>query len=516
VLSISEGLAGQARQRPDQFALVCGETRVSYAEFDRRVDAASHLLWGLGVRPGDRVVTLLPNGLTATELLFAAARSGAVICPLNPRSTPAELAYLLTDAGPRVVVGVPPVLEAAAAALPEGVRVIADLPPGDPRPGYARMRDDAGSGPFPPQVGEDAPWLLVYTSGTTGRPKGALRSQRSDYLMGLMLAPAVGIGPDDVGLAWMPLFHVNSIWMVTLSICIGTTCHIHAPARFQPAALLADLDRSGATYSMFVPSVMGYLADALEQDQVRCAGLRVLMTSSAPLPPVLRDRLLTALPSAQLVEIYGATEIGAATMERHVRGQAGGTIGFAVPGVRVRLLGPDRRPVEPGQPGELFVESPQVMSGYFGRPADTEAARAGAYVGVGDLAVQDGSGRLRLVDRLADTIITSGENVYPTEVESVLLAHPAVALAAVIGVPDERRGEAVVAAVLCRPGQSVTAAGLAAHCRAHLAPHKCPRSIAFATELPLSLTGKVLRRRVRELWREGAFMPQAAQPAPTA
>ncbi len=512
MLSISEGLAGQARRRPDQIALICGGERVSYAELDRRVDAAAHLLWSQGVRPGDRVVTLLPNGLTATELLFAAARCGAVICPLNPRSTAAELAYLLGDAGPRLVVGPPGALETAASALPPGTRTIADLPPGDAGAGYSRLRDESGAGRFAPQVGEDAPWLLVYTAGTTGRPKGAWRSQRSDYLMGLMLAPAVGIGPADVGLAWMPLFHVNSIWVTTLSVCIGTTCHIHAPIRFQPAALLADLERSGATYSMFVPSVLGYLADALEQGQLRCDRLRVLMTSSAPLPPVLRDRLLAALPAVQLIEIYGATEIGAATLERHERGQEGGAIGFPVPGVRVRVLGPDRRPVTPGEAGELFVESPQGMIGYFGRPADTEAVRAGEYIGVGDLAVQDASGRLRLVDRVADTIITSGENVYPTEVEAVLMAHPAVFLAAVIGVPDQRRGEAVVAAVVCRPGQAVTAAGLAAHCRAQLAAYKCPRSIAFASELPLSLTGKVLRRRVRDLWREGALAAQSSQP----
>lgn len=504
MLTISEGLAGQARQRPEQTALVCGEHRVSYAELDRRADAGAHLLWGLGLRRGDRVATLLPNGVTAVELLFAAARAGVVLCPMNPRSTPAELTYLLSDAQPRLVVAAAPLVEALRGALPAGVPVLADLPP-EQADGYAGRREAAAPGRFEQQGGEDDPWILVYTSGTTGRPKGALRAQRADYMVGLMLASAVGVNAGDVGLAWMPLFHINSIWVVTLSICIGTTCHIHAPARFQPSALFADLARSGATYTMFVPSVLGYLADALEQGQLRLPDLRLLLTSSAPLAPALRDRLLAALPSARLIELYGATELGAATMERHERGQEGGTIGFPLPGVRARLLGPDRRPVPPGTPGELFVHSPQSMLAYFGRPADSEAARAGDYVGVGDLAVEDAGGRLRLVDRLADTVITSGENVYPSEVESVLLAHPAVALAAVVGVPDERRGEAVVAAVVCRPGQETTAAALAAHCREHLAPYKCPRTIALTAELPLSMTGKVLRRRVRELWAEGAL-----------
>ena len=512
MLSISDGLRGQARQRAEQTALVCGEERVSYAELDRRADDAAQLLWDQGIRPGDRVVTLLPNGLTAAELLFAAARCGGVLCPLNPRSTATELAYLLGDAGPRVIVGVPPALETAAAVVPPGTRLIPDLPPGAPGIGYRQLRDAAAAGPFAAQSGADDPWLLVYTSGTTGQPKGALRSQASDYLMGLMLAPAVGIGPNDVGLAWMPLFHVNSIWVVTLSVCVGTTCHIHAPLRFQPAALLGDLERTGATYSMFIPSVLGFLAEGLARGDVRGERLRVLLTSSAPLPPTLRDRLLDALPHVSLVELYGATELGAATMEMHRTGQEGGTIGFPLPGVRVRLLGPDRRPVEPGTPGELFVQSPQGMIGYFGRPVETDASRAGGYTTVGDLAVEEANGRLRLVDRVADTIITGGENVYPTEVEVALGTHPAVLMAAVIGVPDERRGESVAAVVVCRPGQEVTAAALAAHCRAHLAPYKCPRTIVFASELPLSLTGKVLRRRVRDLWREGAYAAAGAPP----
>jgi acyl-CoA synthetase (AMP-forming)/AMP-acid ligase II len=506
VLSLSEGLAGQARQRPDHVALVHGEERLTYAALNRRVDAAAHCLWALGVRPGDRVATLLPNGVPAVELLFAAARAGAVVVPLNPRSTAAELEHILTDTGPRVVIGVPPALDAARQALPAGARWVAEGEPAGDAPGYAALRDaHAARGAFPDQGGEASPWLIVYTSGTTGRPKGALRNQRSDYLMGLMLAPAVGVGPGDVGMVLLPLYHVNSIWVVTLSICVGATCHLSTALRFQPSTMLAELERSGATYAMFVPTMLGYLAEGVERGEVGCGRLRVLMTSSAPLPIPVRDRLLAALPQARMVELYGATELGAVTLAWHDAGAPGGTIGFPLPGVRVRLLDAQRRPVAPGEPGELFVDSPLLMDNYFGRPEETEGIRAGTYVGVGDLARQDADGRLYLVDRVTDTIITSGENVYPTEVEGALLSHPAVALAAVVGVPDERRGEAVVAVVVCREGQTVAAAELGAHCRARLAPYKCPRSIAFARELPLGLTGKVLRRKVREAWAQGAY-----------
>lgn len=503
MLSIVDGLIGQARQHPERVAVVCAGEEVTFAELRRRAEAGALLLWEAGLRPGDRVATLLPNGLTAVELLFAAAWAGVVLCPMNPASTPAELAYLLADARPRLLVGVPPVLEAAQGILPPGLDVLADAPGVD---GYAGRRDAVPPRPFPPLGSEEAPWLLVYTSGTTGRPKGALRSQRSDYLLGLVLAPAVGIGSGDVGLAILPLYHVNSIWVVTLSICLGATCHIHAARRFVPGAMLAELERCQATYAMFVPTLLGFLADALEAGQLRCPHLRVLLTSSAPLAPVLRDRLLAHLPEAHLVEIYGATELGAVTMATHAPGQPSGSIGFPLPGVRVHLLGPDRRPVAAGEVGELYAEGPLLMEGYFGRPGDTDAATAGRAVSAGDLARSDTAGRLYLADRVSDTIITSGENVYPSEVEGVLLAHPAVALCAVVGVPDERRGEAVAAAVVRRPGQAVTAADLAAHCRTALAPHKCPRLYAFAAELPLGVAGKVLRRRVREDWGRGVYV----------
>ncbi len=507
MLSIADGLAGQARQRPGQMAVVAGDEQLTYAELDRRATAAAIFFWEAGLRPGDRVATLLPNGLTAVELLFAAARAGVVLCPLNPLSTAAELEYLLADARPRMLIGVPPALDVAREVLPPGVTVVPDLSADDPRPGYARLRDSVAMRPFPAQVPDEAPWLLVYTSGTTGRPKGALRSQRSDYLLGLMLAPAVGIGPGDVGLALLPLHHVNSTWVVTLSVCLGAACHIYTARRFQPGSMLAALDRSGATYAMFVPTLLRYLAEEWESDSGRCARLRVVMTSSAPLPPSLRDRLLACKPEAQLLEMYGATELGAVTLARHDGAEPGGTIGFALPGVDVRLLGPDHRPVAPGAVGEIFVDSPLLMQGYFARPEETAAVRVGTAFGVGDLARQDTAGRLYLVDRASDTIITSGENVYPSEVEAAVHAHPAVGLCAVIGLPDERRGEAVAAVVVCREGHQVTSAELAAHCRERLAAFKCPRAYAFARELPLGVTGKVLRRRVREEWQAGVFAP---------
>ena len=509
MLSPADALTAQALAQPDRLALGCGEQRVTFGELERRANAAARMLRALGVRPGDRVATLLPNGITMVELLFAAARAGAILCPLNTRLQAEEVAFQLRDAGPRLLVARAALLAGVAGAVPHGLPVVLDAERSGGAPGYAELRSAEDGGPFSSIAGEDDPWLLVYTSGTTGRPKGALRTQRRDYLVGLALASAVGVGAGDAGLALLPMFHVNSIWFATLSLSVGASCHIYPHAQFHPVRMAEELERSGATYAMFVPTMLGYLADMLESGRVRLPALRLVLTSSAALPPVLRDRLLQALPGTGFVDIYGATELGPATLAVHRPGAPAGSIGFPVPGARVRLLDAERRPVAPGEVGELFVDSPFLMDGYFARAEETEAAFAGAYLSVGDLARQASDGRLYLVDRKADVVITSGENVYPVEVENVLAAHPAVAAAAVVGVPDDRRGEAVAAVVALRPGTRAGALELAAHCRASLADYKCPRAFAFAEALPLGPTGKVNRRQIREAWRAGVYRDAA-------
>jgi acyl-CoA synthetase (AMP-forming)/AMP-acid ligase II len=502
-MGVRESLEAQVRTRPDAVALVSAEGSLTYGALGEAVAELADAYRRAGLAPGDRVVTLLPNGLLAVEALLAAAAAGVVACPLNPRSPAPELAYLLADAEPRLVLGAPAALEAARAVLPPGVPTWPALTLDDVRAVAAELPASARTpeAPVPP----DAPWVLVYTSGTTGRPKGALRNQESDDRVGRLLAPLLGVTPADRGFVVLPLYHINSIWVVSLSLCLGATCHLYTAPRIQPGAMLDELARSQASYTMLVPTLLAFLADALEAGTHRFPALRLLMTSSAPLAPSLRDRLVAALPGVRIAELYGATELGPVTLAWHGPDHPADSVGLPLPGVRVHLLDAARRPVPPGAVGELFAEGPFLMDGYFRRPDATAAARHGQALTVGDLARQDEAGRLYLVDRLADTIITGGENVYPNEVEGVLLAHPAVALAAVVGVPDPRRGEAVAAVVVPRPGVSVTAAELLAHCRRHLAPYKCPRTIAFAEGLPLAPTGKVLRRQVRELWREGRY-----------
>ncbi len=507
MLNVAEALHTQALQDPDRMAVAMGAESMTFSELDRQVNRVAHLLLQMGFVPGDRLAALLINGLPMVELMFATARIGVVLVPLNLRLAPGEIARQVVHARPKAVVVqdelVPLLSEAGIGG--SGVQVLVSGGPTGAFPGYEAERDAQPATSADRDVPDTAPQLLVYTSGTTGRPKGALRSYRSNMMVGLIAATAVNVNRDDVGLVLLPMFHVNSFWFVSLSLAVGAACRIYPYRQFHPVRLVEQLSQYEVSLSMFVPTMLQYLAEVVEAGGPRCEGLRLILTSSAPLPPTLRDRLCNLFPKAQLYDIYGATELGAVTLARHNQGGVAGSIGFPMIGQRVRLLDEQGNDVAPGEVGELHVAGPTNMDGYLDDPEATTAAIHGDYVSVGDLARIDEDGRIFLVDRKADMIITSAENVYPTEVESVLLSFPGVRFAAVVGLPDQRRGEQVAAAVVPSEGVEVRIADLAAHCRAHLADYKCPRLWRLEKELPLGPTGKVVRRLVKQNWQGGTI-----------
>lgn len=492
MLTVGEALRSAARRYRDKTALVFGAETMTFTEVDRRADRFAQALLAAGLRPGDRVALLLPNGLQMAEAYFGTARAGVVAVPLNTRWAPAEIAFALADAEPRLVIADGD----WAAALPDGTPVVTAAE-------WARRVDAAPAEDPGITVGETDPCVIMYTSGTTGKPKGAVRTHRSNVMVALILVSELGLSADDVGMALLPMFHVNSMWFVTLSLAIGATCVIYPHRTFHPGHVIEELNRRQVTYSMFVPSMLTFLADAVERGALDPTHLRVAMTSSAPLDASLRDRLLRLFPRAGLYDIYGATEYGGVTVIRHRPGGALGTVGWPVLGQRIRIVDEQGRDVPPGAVGEVYVEGPTLMSEYWRRPEETAAAFRDGFLTVGDMGYLDEAGRLVLVDRKQDRIIVAGENVYPTEVENVLLSHPAVALAAVVGIPDARRGEAVVAVVVPREGGTVDVGALEALCRERLADYKRPRTIAVWPELPLGPAGKVVRRVVRERWLAG-------------
>jgi acyl-CoA synthetase (AMP-forming)/AMP-acid ligase II len=261
------------------------------------------------------------------------------------------------------------------------------------------------------------------------------------------------------------------------------------------------MQRHKVTYSIFVPTLLTFLADAVEQGKIDPESLRVMMTSSAPLDSTLRDRLLNGFRHVELYDVYGASEYGAATIVRHQLGGIVGSVGYPAVGQEVRILSESRASVPAGQVGEVFVRGPSLMTEYWKNPQATrESFTDDGFLTVGDMGYLSPDGVLYLVDRKKDMIIASGENVYPTEVENVLLSHPAVALAAVVGIPDARRGERVAAMVVLREGRSVEASELMDLCRRDLADYKRPFAIEVVDALPLGATSKVVRRLAREQW----------------
>lgn len=499
---IGEGLELNARRYPAKLAVVAGDQSLTYREFDSLVNRTARALLSSGLAKGDHVALLLPNGVPMAVLLMATAKAGLVAVPLNGRLALPEVAYILEHSDSRVLIAEGEAfrqLASAGMAASPALKLIA-VGEGGPAaiPVLEQLCANQSSDPLPEEPLPTDPWLIVYTSGTTGRPKGAVRSHQSNVLLALTFASDFGITADDVGYALMPMFHVNSIWFLSLSLYLGATCVLYTGRAFHPGHVLEDIARYGVTYSIFVPTMLSYLVEGAQAHDL--SRLRVILSSSAPLSGALRDRILATFPDAGLYELYGSTEAGAVTNVRHFPGSPTGTIGFPGLAQRVRLLGPDGTAVQRGEVGELYSYGPTLMDGYYKAPQATAQAMRDGYLSVGDLAREDERGQLYLVDRKADMIIVSGENVYPTEVENVLLRHPGVFQAAVVGSPDRRRGEIVRALVVPRPNTaSPSEAELIALCRSQLADYKCPRSVEIVSELPLGPTGKVVRRLARNL-----------------
>lgn len=498
MLTVGSALSGSARRLGPRKALIFGEQALTYQDLNTHANQIAWVLHRQGIQPGQRVALLLPNGLEMAEIYFGIAKAGVVGVPLNLRWAPPEIAYAIRDAEVSLIVSDPelqPILSQLdldqTEVLYTGVQGtwtdrVAQAPPSEPD-FYV--------------VQEEDPWVLVYTSGTTGKPKGAIRSHRANIMIALALASELGISSEQTGFAILPMFHVNSMWFVTLSMAIGATCVIYPYRTFHPHHVIEQVNLHSVNYGMFVPSLLTFLADAVESGKVRAEGLKVIMTASAPLDSTLRGRIIRGFPDARLYDIYGSTEYGAATMIRHSLHGPLGSVGYPTIGQDIKILDDERKLVDSGRVGEVYVRGPSLMTEYWKNPeANHRNFTPDGFLTVGDMGYLDEDGLLFLVDRKQDMIIVAGENVYPTEVEDVLLRHPDVGLAAVFGVPDARRGERVLALVTQREGRTLDVEALLDLCHDNLADYKRPYRIKVVPELSLGPSGKVVRRLAKERW----------------
>ncbi|MCB1889790.1 MAG: AMP-binding protein [Rhodocyclaceae bacterium] len=509
LLTIADAVAAHARLQPNKLGTRDSRRSLTYAEWDRRASRLAEALLAQGLAAGDRVGILAYNCVEWMEMYVGLARAGLVEVPLNFRLSGPEISYILNncEAG-ALISGVEFVetVDAIRGELPiAGKRyVVLDDAPHEGWIGYeALVAGAAGQADFP-QVAPEAMCALMYTSGTTGRPKGAIRNHAGSTLIALATALEMGFSSEDTGLLVMPLCHANSLYFGTTFIHMGATIIVDDRRSFDPEGLLATLSREKVTFTSLVPT--HYIMILSLPDDVKARynmdSVGKLMISSAPARKSTKTAILEYFRNGKLYELYGSTEAGWVTLLRpHEQLVKLGSVGREWAGSgAIRLLDENGNEVEDGEVGELFSRTSYVFDGYWRNPEKTAEAFRGEWCSVGDMARRDEDGYIWLVDRKSNMIISGGENIYPSEVEGVLGAHPQVKDVAVIGIPHDKWGETVQAVVVLHEGQTGDVAGMTAWCRERLAAFKCPRSIVFIsdTDMPRTATGKILHRVLRQ------------------
>jgi len=500
-------LAGHAATKPDKPAVILQGRAIDFASLNRRANRAANMFLALGCEPDDRVAVMSFNSATGFEITNGLRKAGMIVAGINYRLRGPEVAYVLNDSGARVVMAGPDhvdVVESARIDVRGDVRYIAI---GDRVPdGWLRYEElmQRGSEEAPEGSGADGPGLLksmIYTSGTTGHPKGAWRPKGVNLENVLQVIMIFGLTESDVHLMCGPGYHSAVGFFSALHQLLGSTVVVQP--KFDADDALDLIERNRVTTTFMAPTLLQRLLDAQERHPRDVSSLRALIIGAAPFPYALKQRAESVFGQI-LWEFYGATETGINTVLRpEDQLRKPGSCGTAVPAQEIRLVDAEGRDVPDGTPGEFMVRNTWLAE-YYNRPEATGKSLHDGYFAVGDVAYRDDEGYYYICDRQIDMIISGGVNIYPAEVEAVLHAHPAVADAAVIGVPDDQWGESVKAIVQLRPGTTATSEELIAFCDARIAGYKKPRSVDFVDEVPREPAGKLLKRKLREGYWTGA------------
>jgi long-chain acyl-CoA synthetase len=493
-----------AAATPDAVAYRAGGTTATYRELDERSGRFAAGLGAVGLTPGQVVAIQLPNVAEFLTVYFGALKAGLTVLPVNPLLKAAELEHQLKDSSASIMVGLAGLHTEAAkacelvglrlylagdpAAQPDGTFPITDLMSSEPLA-------ESGGAIWPGNADDTA--VLIYTSGTTGKPKGAELTHFLLYMNCTVSGQLFGATPDDVTLAVLPFFHVFGLSsVINVSVRYGGCLSI--VPRFEPRHVLDAIAADKCTVIAGVPTMLHALAQ-LEIGDRELSALRVAVSGGASLPEdVLRT--FEAKYGIEVLEGYGLSETGSTSSFNRPGDRKPLSVGKPIWGVEMRIADSGDEPLPAGrdQIGEIQIRGHNVMKGYRNRPEATASALAGGWLHTGDLGYVDEDGFYFIVDRTKDLVIRGGYNVYPREIEEVLFAHPDILEAAVIGKPDERLGEEVVAVVVLREGANLDAAAIIAYCRERLAAYKYPREVRFAAELPKGPSGKILKTELRQ------------------
>lgn len=474
-------------------------TSLTYEEFDSLTDQMAAALQGLGLKKGEHVAVLFPNSIDTLLCYFSIIKAGGAVIPVNPVYTPREVAFILLNSEARILL--------AAASFKER---IAEIKSQLPHLSQVIFREETDNSIFsvlkkwasspqalkPVDLTPEDKAIIFYTSGTLGQPKGVILSHGNFSFSGPNIAQAYGLKEDDVTIAVLPLVHVFAIASPVFgSFSSGGTVVILE--RFQAENVLQAIGEYGITWFPGVPTMFNYLYHAYEKGSFQIGTLRMGLSGGASLSVELLKNWEKRF-GAYILEVYGLTESTGLVTANPVQGvRKPGSIGLPVPHVQIRLLDKEDREVKLGEVGELVFKGPNATPGYWKIPQLTAETIRDGWVYTGDLAKQDEDGYFYIVGRKKELIITGGYNVYPREIEEVLYTHPAIYEAAVVGIPDELKGEVPKAFVVLHPGQEVTEKEIIDYCRKFLAPYKIPKQIEIRKELPKSSTGKILHRELK-------------------
>jgi acyl-CoA synthetase (AMP-forming)/AMP-acid ligase II len=505
-LLVGRALQATAEKLPHKTAFVFKDQRRTYREFEDRVNRLANALLARGYQPGAHIAILAFNCIEYYEILFALGKLGIIAVPVNFRLKAEEILYVVNHGAAEALIYESSFRETFRPVRPSFEKVTGYVVfdgPGDPGDeDYEILL--AAADPAEPvvAVSETTPWYIGYTSGTTGPPKGALRSHRCNLL--LAANNFYRVNQDTVTLLIMPIFHYNSITFGLIDVYHGATTVIYPSGGFNGREILEIIQKERVSFSSMVPTMYTMIFQVPDKDRFDRSSVKKLLASSAPLMTTTKEQILDFFKGTELYEGYGSTELGGSTclrpadQYRKVR-----SCGQPNPFCRIKLINAEGKECAPGEVGELYAASPGLFEGYYKDQEKTARAFLGEYATVGDMAMMDEEGYYYLVDRKNDMIISGGENIYPSEIDDLLSRHPKILQAAVIGVPDEKWGEAVKAVLVLKAGEEMTESEVIAYCKAHLAGYKCPKTVEFWKDLPLNPTGKILKREIRKkYWRE--------------
>lgn len=499
-MNIADGVREFGLSTPGRVAVIDGDRSQTYAELDERSSRLGNALLSVGVTPGQTVGVVLGNRMEYCEIAAGLSKAGIIMVPVNPRLSTSEMQFILGHSGARVVItGPSEAVTVAPAVVDLGIPTFVEIQTATAGTAY---EDFLATGrPVDPavQTKEDDTFAVVYTSGTTGDPKGVMLSHRSRCLTILLSAIDYGLGPGRTTVAVAPMYHGAGFTFAYAAVHLGGT--VVMLRKWDPEVALELISSHRANSVFMVPTHAQMLrsmgADTLRRYDV--SALETIYFNAAALPFPLKQWVVDTFPGVGVHELYGSTECSVVTdLRPEYQLAKPGSVGPAWFMTDIQLLDRDGQQVPRGTVGELYARSPFLMNGYWNnREATDKCTNAEGYITAGDAARQDEDGFYYIVDRVKDLIISGGINIYPREIEDVLVRHEAVDQVAVIGMPDEKWGEQVTAVLVLRPGEQPREDELDFWCRESLAGFKVPGRYEFVQTLPSSAAGKILKRQLR-------------------